>query len=91
MLQDTSQTGSDTGYVSESGDFTAYSGEGHMMGHVTGGVAGYGAGGYIPPPTYQAALDGSDGAVSSGTSSNQFDSSGEAAGSTGSYWLRQRR
>lgn len=82
-LQDAGQTGFDTGYMSESGDF-AYTSGSHVMGHVTGG--------YMPPPTYQAALDGSDGAVSSEKSSNQSDSSGEGGLSgTGRYWLRQRR
>ena len=93
--QDTSHAGQtvfDTGYApSESGDFMTYSGEGRMMGHVTeGGVAEYGAGGFIAPPTYQAALDGSDGAVSSERSSNQTDSSSKAGTNIGGYMLRQR-
>ncbi len=78
--QETGQTGFDTGYVTESGEF-GDNGDSHVTGHVTSD--------YLPPPPYQAALDGSDGAVSSGRSSNQSDSSGETG--TAGYWLRQRR
>ena len=91
------QTGFGGGFATGSSDLT-YGGDGYGAmggvagGHMTGGVAGYTAGGYLPPPSYQAALDGSDGAVSSGRSSNGIDSSGETDRTeTGGYWLRQRR
>lgn len=43
--------------------------------------------GYIPPPTYESAMDGSDGGVSSGRS---HDTEQAGGGEKGGYWLRQR-
>ena len=92
-MQQDGTTSFDTGYISQSGDYT-FSGS-HMTGHVTGGdaISDYTAGGFVPPPPYRAAVDGSDGAVSSGRGSdeNLTDLSGETERiGAGGYWLRRR-
>ena len=73
----TRQTGFDTGY-------------GAGLGYLDGQTSNYPQG-YVPPPTYQSALDGSDGGMSDGRS--QGDQHATIAGDTtekGGYWLRQR-
>lgn len=75
----TRQTGFDTDYETDLG----------YLDHQTTNYPG----GYIPPPTYQSALDGSDGGVSGGRSQGpdqQTTTSGDTMTEKGGYWLRQR-
>ena len=81
----TGLTGFDTGYGSDLA--TAQS-----SGHMTGAATNYSRG-YIPPPTYQSALDGSDGGVSDGrinSEPQQTQQQQQQTVPTNKYWLRQR-
>ena len=63
-----------------------------LTGFETGGRYNTGGdylGGYVPPPTYQSAVDGSDGGVSGGRGQQSEPPAGTAA-DKGGYWLRQR-
>lgn len=46
-------------------------------------------GGYVPPPPYQSAVDGSDGGMTSGRGQGTAQQT-PSGGDKGGYWLRQR-
>ena len=77
---DTGLAGFDTGYgTGGTGEF------GYLSDQVPG--TGY-TGGYMPPPNYQSAVDGSDGGVTDGRG-HRMDQQ-PTAGGAGRYWLRHR-
>lgn len=78
----TGLTGFNTGYET-GGTNLAY-----LDDRVVPGTSDY-TRGYVPPPPYQSAMDGSDGGVTSGRSQG-MDEQTTSAGDKGGYWLRQR-